>query len=84
VEASFVLWHGDDLLLVPASALFRHQDGWAVFVAREGRARLTPVKLGQRNGLTAQVLEGLKAGDQVIAHPDDKIADGVRVKARSS
>lgn len=82
VEASFVLWQGDGLLLIPASALFHHQDGWAVFVAREGRARLAPVKIGQRNGLTAQVLDGLKAGDQVIVHPDDKIAEGVRVKAR--
>lgn len=83
VEASFILWQGDDLLLVPTSALFRHQDGWAVFTAREGRAHITPLKIGQRNGLNAQVLDGLKAGDQVIAHPDDKIADGVRVKARA-
>lgn len=83
VEASFILWQGDDLLLVPTSALFRHQDGWATFLAKEGRARLTPVKIGQRNGLNAQVLDGLKAGDPVIAHPDDKIADGVRVKARA-
>jgi HlyD family secretion protein len=82
VEASFVLWQGDDLLLIPTSALFRHDDGWAVFLAREGRARLTPVEIGQRNGLTAQVLQGLKAGDRLIAYPDDKIADGVRVKAR--
>ena len=82
VEASFILWQGDDLLLAPTSALFRHRDGWALFTVRDGRARLTPIKIGQRNGLHAQVLEGLKAGDPVIAHPDDKIADGVRVKAR--
>lgn len=82
VEASFVLWQGEGLLLVPTNALFRHQDGWAVFVAREGRAHLQPVRIGQRNGLAAQVLGGLDGGEQVIAHPDDKIADGVRVKAR--
>lgn len=82
VEASFVLWQGSDLLLVPTSALFRHGDGWAVFVAADGRARLRPVKIGQRNGLTAQVLGGMEMGDKVVAHPDDKIADGVKVKAR--
>ena len=60
----------------------KHKDGWAVFVAKAGRARLKQVKIGQRNGLAAQVLVGLKAGDRVIAHPDDKIADGVKVKAR--
>ncbi len=82
VEASFVLWQGSDLLLIPTSALFRHGDGWAVFVADAGRARLRPLRIGQRNGLTAQVINGLAIGDQVVAHPDDKIADGVRVKPR--
>ncbi|OYY92868.1 MAG: efflux transporter periplasmic adaptor subunit [Hydrogenophilales bacterium 28-61-23] len=82
VEASFVLWRGSDLLLIPTSALFRHAQGWAVFVVEAGRARLRPVKIGQRNGLTAQVIEGLRMGDKIVAYPDDKIADGVRVKAR--
>ena len=82
VEASFVLWQGSDLLLIPTSALFRHGDGWAVFVAEAGRARLRPVRIGQRNGLTAQVIGGLEMGVKVVAHPDDKIADAVRVKSR--
>jgi hypothetical protein len=29
------------------------------------------------------VLEGLRAGEEVVAHPDDKIAAGTRVKPRS-
>jgi HlyD family secretion protein len=82
VEARFVLWEGSDLLLVPTSALFKRGEGWAVFVAEAGRARLREVKVGRRNGLDAQVLHGLKAGDQVIVHPDEKIADGTGVKAR--
>jgi HlyD family secretion protein len=82
VEATFVLWEGSDLLLVPTSALFRRGDAWAVYVEEAGRARPRDVKVGQRNGLEAQVLDGLKAGDQVIAHPDEKIAEGTRVVAR--
>ena len=82
VEASFVVWQEKDVLLAPTSALFRHDGGWALFVIADGRARLRPVGIGQRNGLMAQVLDGLKAGDTVIARPDDRIADGVRVKAR--
>ncbi len=82
VEAAFVLWQGNDLLLIPTSALFRHGDGWAVFIADAGRARLRPVRIGQRSGLAAQVIAGLKQGDQVVAHPDDKLADGVRIKQR--
>lgn len=82
VEARFVVWEGADVLQIPASALFRHNHGWAVFVVDGGRARLRPIETGQRNGLQVQVLAGLDAGAQVIAHPDDKIADGTRVKPR--
>jgi HlyD family secretion protein len=82
VEAAFVLWEGKDLLLAPTSALFRKGEGWALYVAEGGRARLRSVKVGERNGLDARILDGLKAGDQVIAHPDEKIVEGVRVKAR--
>jgi HlyD family secretion protein len=82
VEARFVVWEGADVLQVPANALFRHDGGWAVFVAEAGRARLKPIETGQRNGLQVQVLSGLEVGAQVIVHPDDKIADGTRVKPR--
>ncbi|MDP1654068.1 MAG: HlyD family efflux transporter periplasmic adaptor subunit [Rhodocyclaceae bacterium] len=82
VEARFVVWEGADVLQIPANALFRHNNGWAVFVAEAGRARLRPIETGQRNGLQVQVLSGLAAGETVIAHPDDKIGDGTRVKPR--
>ncbi|MDD4880753.1 MAG: HlyD family efflux transporter periplasmic adaptor subunit, partial [Gallionellaceae bacterium] len=82
VEASFVLWQGDDLVLAPTSALFRHGDGWAVFVMDAGRARLRPVRVGQRNGTSAQILSGLKVGETVVMRPDDRIKEGVRVAPR--
>jgi len=53
-----------------------------VFVEREGRARLQPVAIGQMNGIEAQVLEGLAAGDMVVVHPSDRVGDGARVEAR--
>lgn len=82
VEASFVLWEGADVLQVPASALFRAGDDWAVFVMDDGYARQRKVRVGQRTGLQAQVLSGVGEGELVIVHPDDKVADGVRVEPR--
>lgn len=82
VEARFVLWQGKDVLQLPTSALFRNGKGWAAFRLEGSRARLTPVEIGQRSGLATQVLSGLKAGDRVVAHPDETIRDGVRVKPR--
>jgi len=83
VEAKFVVWEGSDVLQIPASALFRHNHGWAAFVLKDGRAYLQPVTIGHRTGLAAEVLEGISKGDEIITHPDDKIEDGVRVQPRN-
>lgn len=82
VEASFVLWESRDVLQVPNASLFRVGDGWALYLIDENIARLTRVKLGMRGGLYSQVLSGVKAGQQVIQHPDNVLSDGVRVKVR--
>jgi HlyD family secretion protein len=79
VEAKFIVWEREDALTVPASALFRRDDGWAVFVVGDERARLRPVKLGPGSGLLTEVIEGLSPGDVVVLHPDDALDDGVRV-----
>jgi HlyD family secretion protein len=83
VEARFILWHGDEILQVPASSLFRYDDGWAVFLVKKGRANRQIVEVGQRNGLIAEVLDGLNEGDIVINHPGDDIEDGSRVEKQS-
>lgn len=80
VEARFILWEGDDVLQIPVSALFRHEDEWAVFVVEDGRAVRRRIEPGRRSGLWTQVLSGLEAGETVIIHPGDRIEDGVRVE----
>ncbi len=83
VEARIVVWEGEDVLKVPISALFRHQDEWAVFALdAERMARLRQIRIGQRNGMEAEVLDGLQHNDIVIMHPSDQVADGVKVVAR--
>lgn len=82
VEAQFVLWHSDDVLQIPASSLFRYNNGWAVFVVKNDRAHRQSVKVGQRTGLAAQVINGVNEGDIVINHPGDDVDDGVRVKVQ--
>ena len=79
IEARFILWHEDRVLQVPSSSLFRYNSGWAVFVLDNGRAIRREVKIGQRNGLFAQVIDGLKENEVVINHPSDEVEDGRRV-----
>ncbi|MGD2112436.1 MAG: HlyD family efflux transporter periplasmic adaptor subunit, partial [Gammaproteobacteria bacterium] len=82
VEAKFLLWHEDEVLQVPASALFRVGEDWSVYVAEQGKARLRTVRVGRSSGLATQVLDGLQAGETVILHPDDRIEAGVRVETK--
>jgi len=84
VEVRVVIWQGEDVVKVPTSSLFRKGDDWAVFALESGRARLVPVELGRRNGLEAQVVSGLEAGQEVVVHPSDTLADGARVVSRAS
>jgi HlyD family secretion protein len=84
VEVRIVVFEQEGVLKAPTSSLFRRGESWAVFTVEGGRARLRTVKIGRRNGLEAQVLEGLREGEQVIVHPSEALADGGRVTARTS
>ncbi len=80
VEASFIIWENANVLQIPTSALFRYEEGWAVFMFKNKKAHLRKVQIGQRNGMSAEVISGLKEGDIVITHPDSSIEDGKRVR----
>lgn len=80
VEVRIVIWEGRDVLQIPASAVFRHGDGWSVFVVDQGRARRRDVQVGHHTPFATEIVQGLAEGDAVIRNPSDRIADGVRVQ----
>lgn len=82
VETRIATWQADDVVKVPASALFRHDGKWAVFRVVNGRAVLTPIEVDHINALEAEVVGGLDVGQTVVLHPSDKVSDGGRVVAR--
>jgi HlyD family secretion protein len=82
VETRIVVWESEGVLGVPASAAFRHGDGWAVFVDDKGVARRKLIELGRRSDTHVQVLAGLDEGAAVIVHPSERVADGVRIAVR--
>lgn len=82
VNARFVLREREDTLRAPASAVFRHGDGHAVFRIDGRRARLTPVEAGLEGGGLVEILDGLAEGARVVVHPDRELADGDRVRVR--
>ena len=82
VEAHIVVWEGSQIVQVPASTVFRHGDGWALFRIEGGVARITPVTLGQRTMRDVQIEKGLAGGETIIVHPSDKVGDGVKVAVK--
>ncbi|HMB15350.1 MAG TPA: efflux RND transporter periplasmic adaptor subunit, partial [Pelovirga sp.] len=82
VEAQIIIWEEGDALLVPSSALFRDGKQWSVFVVDTGTATIRTIEIGKNNGFTAQVLNGMEVGEQVVLYPAAELADGVNVSQR--
>jgi HlyD family secretion protein len=80
VLARFIIWEAESVLQVPASAVFRTDEGRAVFVVVNGRAERRFVEIGRQAGLQMEVVSGLAEGDVVIIHPDNALEDGDRVR----
>jgi len=82
IQASVRIFEEDAAVQIPASAAFRHEGAWAVYLLRDGKAKLVPVEVGRRGDLMVQILAGLEPGQKVIVHPSDRVADGVDVALR--
>lgn len=80
LTARIVTWQADQVLKIPASALFRCEQAWCVFAVEAGRAHKRKIELGQRSLLEAQVVSGLHQGETVVRYPGNELHDGARVR----
>jgi RND family efflux transporter MFP subunit len=83
VEARIVTSNIPDALAIPATALFQDvgQNHYHVFVAGpDGRAHRVNVTTGVHDGPKVQVLNGIRAGDQVITSGGYALSDGLRIR----
>jgi membrane fusion protein (multidrug efflux system) len=69
--------------MVPESAVLQRSDGSVVFVVRDGnRAERRQVKLGTFRDGRAEVIEGVRIGEQVIVRGSSRLVDGALVDLR--
>jgi len=69
-------------LLIPKTALFAYQNGEAVWVVRQGKAKIIPVKKGLENDSQVIVEQGLSDGDVIFKEPNiTTLKEGKRIKA---
>jgi hypothetical protein len=71
-------------MIVPVSALIFRAQGLQVGTVVKGsngdQAKLVHVTLGQDDGSTVQVIDGLAADSRVIENPPDSLIDGEPVR----
>ncbi|MGB7345495.1 MAG: HlyD family efflux transporter periplasmic adaptor subunit [Pirellulaceae bacterium] len=84
VEARITVNELEKALLVPNSALFRHNRQWHVLSAVDGKAVLVKVEIGLQNTDLTQVLSGLSEGDTVIQYPSDQLKPGTPIQSTNA
>jgi len=79
----------DSVLVVPVQAAGRRdikgKESETVFLVKDGKAVLTPIRTGRASDTRLQVIAGLEPGDEVIVGPYKKLSklnDGQRVTGK--
>lgn len=73
----------EDAVVVPTVAVQRSQNGNFVFVAKDGAARVTPVKVERTFGGYSVIAEGLSGGESVVTDGQLLLSEGTRVEPRA-
>jgi len=82
VETHVSVERRDDAIRVPASALFRTGETWAVYVVDGPVVRLRSIEVGLRARDVVEVSSGVELGDRVVVYPGERVVDGVEVAIR--
>lgn len=82
VEVSMTAKTAKDAITIPASALFKNEDGsnYVMTAGSDMLAHQKPVQVGVRNNSTAQIVGGLSAGDPVIVSGGYSLPDKTKIK----
>ncbi|WP_407152379.1 efflux RND transporter periplasmic adaptor subunit [Bradyrhizobium sp. ORS 86] len=73
----------EDAVVVPTVAVQRSQNGNFVFVAKDGIARVRPVKVDRTFQGSSVISEGLSGGESVVVDGQLLLSDGSRVEPRA-
>src|SRR5438094_2362878 len=75
-----------DALVVPTPAIYKNPEGtdYVLLVGSDGHARLKTVEVGVRNAEFAQMVSGVKAGNQVINSGGYGLPDNTQIKIEAA
>jgi membrane fusion protein (multidrug efflux system) len=71
----------ESAIVIPDVAIINNGDASMVFtVGKDDTAALRPIKVGERLAGKAEIIEGLKEGEEVVVEGHQKIVPGAKVK----
>lgn len=80
LDVVFTTEKQENRLVVPKTALFPYGNGEALWVVREGKAKVQPVKTGFENERDVVIEDGIRKGDFVILNPQlEGLKEGKKV-----
>jgi hypothetical protein len=82
VSISLVVGQRENAVMIPEQALVPQGSRQLVFKVADGKAVLTPVKLGERRNAMVEIVQGLARGDVVVTAGQIKLRDGVAADHR--
>lgn len=71
-------------VLVPQTAVVSREGGTRVYEVVDGAVKVRPVTTGPVRGTDVVVTQGLSGGERLVASPADGLADGTRVRVKTS
>lgn len=81
VRVRLILEQRDHVLLIPEQALVADSQAPYVYRVVGSQARRVPIRTGLRRDGQVEVVEGLRAGDEVVSAGQMKLRDGAAVRA---
>ena len=74
--------HPGGAVTIPGTSLVTNAGGTQVaLVGADGKLHFQPVTVGRDFGQTIEIVQGLRAGQQVVSTPEDSLREGQKVKA---
>jgi RND family efflux transporter MFP subunit len=67
-------------VVIPANTLLFRAEGLQVAVVRNGKAVLTPIRIGRDFGNSVEVISGVTPNDLIIENPSDSLTSGTTVR----
>ncbi|PYT41624.1 MAG: efflux RND transporter periplasmic adaptor subunit [Acidobacteria bacterium] len=86
VELSMTAKMVKDALVVPTPAIYKNSEGadYVLLVGSDGHAHVKTVEVGVRNAEFAQIVSGVKAGNQVINSGGYGLPDNTQIKIEAA